>query len=343
VLTANFHSSFVALLFLIGMLPTAAPLSAAESCRWKIPAAEASMSVSAARITESMVFLSGPAKADTLPSGAQFSRSGPSLLEQALMPVLGLFVGGLAGGIGATLLPARYSDAKMTNGFRGVILGAAIGPFVFHELQVVNQRGTRSRSSWSIEAGANYTMTNHPAGKRKAGFSAGITRHYPMGSRFELSGSAACVRRSFALPKQRVYYGTPAAEEIRIYDINHSVDYLDIALLANYCPSAGRIRFQFGAGPGVSIQLHENKPFHLLGIDETKSGLRNYDFIYSSDEPASTLPFLNYVLSFAFQAGSASARIRYRQATGASHQIYHLEDSTRLKTLEFVLGFDFTL
>ncbi|GEM_PF-1972289 len=269
------------------------------------------------------------------------SPSAPSLVERALTPVLGAVIGALAGGIGGTLLPADNSHESRVAGFRGVIIGASLGPFVFHELQALNRKSPPGRNYWSVEVGGSFTMTNYSNSEEKADFTLGVTRHYPVGEAFELAGQAAFVTRAFLLPDQGILVSAPYMSEIRRCDIRPSTDYLDMAWLVNYSLSVKGIDLQVGAGPGSAVQLRENPPCRLYDADAADANSGDYDFIYAVDEPQSAMPFINYVLSFRAGLGRKSVGVVYKHAAAASHQIDRMEDRTRFRTFEVVLGYSF--
>lgn len=262
-----------------------------------------------------------------------------SLGWAAVSLVTGALVGTAVGGAAGALLPHRWSDDAMRNGFRGAIVGACLGPFFMYEMTAGRRDKAHRQRRWGFQAGANITDANYDNGKSQSGFTAGFRRSYALNRRLDLTGSMQYTVKRFSLNNKRIVFATPTKYEIRPSDIDFNVGYLDINVVPAMNVYKSGFRLGVGAGLMASIQLvdrtHSKRP-------ATKQGNQNdmeYDFIYETDEPGEAMPYAGYCINLELEQNHVMSQFAFKNAFGPSRQMSPILDATRLRTFQFSIAF----
>ena len=239
----------------------------------------------------------------------------------------------------ARFLPGDTSHDLLLNKIRGAIIGASIFPFINYELMIKRAGIPNELNRWSFDCGGNITQTNHDRQNTKIGYLFGISRHYHFGDKLNFVGGVYYNLRQFLLMNQKVYYGTSSFEEIRNYNITFNVGYLDVLLMPNYNITISNFHFGLGIGPSISVQVYDNTNYKIFKVEEVNGNINDIDFAYETDEPSYTLPYFSCFLNFNIKAKRLFAQFKIKKAFGKSHQIFPLNDETKLSTFEFTFGY----
>ena len=265
--------------------------------------------------------------------------TGHVIWATSLQVVVGAAAGTLFGGLIGGFWPAKDSGGdRFTNAFRGAAIGAALSPTLLHELWIKKMKRTHPNHRWAMAVGINQTTTNHPSTQSGNGWSTGIHRSYHLADRCALVSGVSYTQRRFSLPRQTLIYDAGTVYKSNIADIEVNIAYIDLFLQAKVRFQTPHFDLGLAAGPALAVQIREATHYVEREILEIDHRPAKWDFIYQAYEPAATLPVVGYLLSLELQREQFFTQIRLHHAFVPSYQIYPLDDRTRIRNLDLVVG-----
>ena len=199
-------------------------------------------------------------------------------------------------------------------------------------------------NTWYAVVGSNTTFSNHDATTLRPGFLAGIGRNYYLSDGIYLQGEGILNQRRFLLPEQRIRYYTSGRTEVRLTEINFSVIYVDVALLAKIRAVSNKdTRLSFAIGPALSIPILDKTSYNVVAKENVESGARvPYDFSYNGYEPDAASPVVGVVAAVELEASKLLLKVSLNRALHTSNQIFPLQNEIRLQTFMLSLGYRLT-
>ena len=221
-------------------------------------------------------------------------------------------------------------------------IGALTIPILSYEL-ISTIRGVKRKSDkWFVKIGTNTTFTNYNKYNKRINSFIGVGRSYHLSDVFSLNWEIFYKSRAFLLNNQRVYYFTYPSDEIRYYDIDVSNNYIDIFLMPStklFDFSKSKINISFG--PFLSAPIANNTKYTLKYMTKNITNPNDVDFNYDTEEPGEPTVFIGLSFGVEYEFGKQIIQLKYCKAFNSTHQIYHLNDKSRLNTLEIIIGYKF--
>jgi len=203
----------------------------------------------------------------------------------------------------------------------------------------------RKSDKWLIKIGANTTFTNYDNYVKKINIFIGAGRCYHLSDVFTLNWEIFYKSRAFLLNNQRVYYADPftypSSDEIRYYDIDVSNNYIDIFIMPSaklFDFSKSKINISFG--PFLSAPIANNTKYTLKHLSKYITDPNDVDFKFT-DEPVVPYAFIGLSFGVEYEFGKQIIQLKYCRALKSTHQIYRVNDKSRLNTLELMIGYKF--
>jgi len=221
-------------------------------------------------------------------------------------------------------------------------IGALTLPVISYELISTIRGVKRKPDKWFVKIGANTTFTNYDKHNKRINCLIGAGRSYHISDVFSLNWEIFYKSRTFLLKNQRVYYFTYPSDEIRYYDIDVSNNYIDIFIMPSaklFDFSKSKINISFG--PFLSAPIANNTKYFLNHLSKNITDPNDVDFNYHTEEPEKTRVFIGLSFGVEYEFGKETIQLKYCKALNSTHQIYRVNDKSRLNTLELIIGYKF--
>ena len=261
-------------------------------------------------------------------------------LEPVLSLVMGAIVGGLIGAVAGYYIHDESYPFCYNSRDRGVILGASIISVVNYELMLKrNHISTEKRIG--LYTGLQSSLALYSNMDTGTNFSIGLHRSYRVSRRLDLLYTINYGWQKFTLKDRKVFYSDDYFIGNRLSDIQFSVAYLDIGVMPRVYVLDSDWRVSVAAGPMVSVQLSDKTKFTKAdnGTSDPKSG--DYDFHYQSYGSDGTYPYPGFGVQLSVEYGHYIGAIKMTHSLVSTQQIYPLEESVRMGTVQFLLGYYF--
>jgi len=264
--------------------------------------------------------------------------------EKAGILLGGLFVGIMAGGLIGTLMGnSQAYNGGFADFFRGAMIGACASPFLFYEYATHRKGMQFPDNSWYILAGSNATFNNYDASALRPGLSLGIGRNYALSGKMYMQAEAFINTRRFFLADQKMCYFTSSNNYFLNGDINFSVTYVDLSVLAKMpVHTFANSHIYLALGPSMAVQVLEKTDYDIFEKETFGSSpCPPYDFVYISDEPGPTSPYIALLGAIELEFHRLLLELRLHQALTGTNQIFPLINETRMSTLMLSAGYRF--
>lgn len=205
----------------------------------------------------------------------------------------------------------------------------------------------------NIKIGGNFTHIDVANCSEQAGISLGIYREWHIWRSFFLDGEVMFTSKRAVIKNKRIHF-YPGC--IYTYDIHCSYGFIELPILLKfYVPTTGNIKFQFHAGPSISLGMIDNSSkeersegysVSPMEYDESKSYQYDYGEIF---DPGLLWPYkvFNSFLGLNFGVGINLSyykfEIRYHRSTiwSAYTDSSLLELEENYYTIHFLLSVPF--
>ena len=244
---------------------------------------------------------------------------------------LGIIVGGL---VGSKVLSEE--NGLGSNILRGAILGATILPVAQYELTLRRPDIPSQRNRFGLYLGGQLPYTNHSNSSPELSYTIGINRVYNVSEKSDMLYTINYGRKKIVMPDTKVLYNNYWADdvpsEIRHYDVNYSVAYIDVGLIHQYHLIYSKCRLSLGVGLMASVQI-SNKTEFLLKETETPAVIsdNDYDFRYENRRIQRVLiPIPAIAHSSNLSTKNSTSLLTIKRSFWKAPQIYPLDDQSQI-------------
>ena len=272
----------------------------------------------------------------SLPPLTAFARQdsnekGLTTFDKILNIPIGIAIGSLCG----TAIGAAIPENNFDNAIKGLLIGASIGPFFTFETMSMSKKASNPLHKWRFKAGGNITFSNYHNTRLKVGYTLGVGRQYHLASRISLSGEVFYTQRMFNLRSQKLCYAYHS-KNVKSYDIDFSVSYISTSVQLNFkLTNLKNFNVGISLGPSLSFVMQDNTKFYFIRDEMNQN---DFDFIYQTDEPSHIFGYPGIIFSLEFEYKKLLIIPTLHQAAIYTHQIFPLEDETKLTSFELNLG-----
>ena len=244
---------------------------------------------------------------------------------------IGIVIGSLCGAAIGTAIP----ENNLGNTIKGFLIGASIGPFFTFETMSMSKKASNPLHKWRFKAGGNITFSNYHNTRLKVSYTLGIGRQYHLSKRISLSGEVFYTQRMFNLRSQKLCYAY-YSKNVKSYDIDFSVSYISTSVQLNFkLTNLKNFNVGISLGPSLSFVVQDNTEFYFIRDEMNQD---DFDFIYQTDEPTHIFGYPGIIFSLEFEYKKLLVIPTLHQAAIYTHQIFPLEDETKLTSFELNLG-----
>jgi hypothetical protein len=153
--------------------------------------------------------------------------------------------------------------------------------------------GTSRKSSFGIKGGASLSSFRNEESKIGEGLVLALWKEWRLAERIALAGEILLVRKmtiienKSVLPEYPVWLFPPYSDNVYYYDIECSIDHIDIPILLKYeVPFYKSLGLQFIGGLGLSLGFHNRSRLKLLYSlpKPDDGGAEQWDYVTVGDD-----------------------------------------------------------
>ena len=262
--------------------------------------------------------------------------------QMALSIGVGMLLGPMLGGAIGAFVPAETSEDTWINIFNGAVLGLHITPILNYELMLITKKIAQPKNRWAISVGQNQANSNHEATQAQTSYFLEILRRYSLYKALFFTSSLQYNQRKFKIENQKIMYSSMVRRQMWDADILFGEDYIDVMFAPGFqIPILHQAQVLISSGFSVAVPIYKRTQYKISNrIDESWSNPFNseYNLSYDGENLWEAIPFYSWVVAVDLGIESLMLRATYKAATEYSHQIYGLNNETKISTIEFSVG-----